>query len=212
MYTGLLHSHRLVVILFVVLYVIKLVLLLAGRQEQLAKFAKKTRIPEIIISSLFLLTGVGMLFMVAEVTPMILTKIVVVLGSIPIAVVGFRKSNKLLASLSVILLITAYGLAEMNKVGVNQEAISGAITQVDASDYDIEAHGAAIYKRNCSVCHGENGAAQRSGAKNIRVTQLTDEEIMSLLVNGKNTMPAYKGILAEQDMKAVIAYLHILKD
>ena len=98
MFTGLLHSHRLFVILFLLHYVIKLVLLLTNRKEQLAAYTQKTRVPEMIISVGFLLTGMGMLLKGAQFTNLILLKVVAVFVSIPVAVIGFKRANKGLAA------------------------------------------------------------------------------------------------------------------
>ncbi|TAE47437.1 MAG: hypothetical protein EAZ89_17910 [Bacteroidetes bacterium] len=212
MYTGLLHTHRLSVILFLLLYVVKLVLLLAGRKEQLQKVTKITRIPEMVISALFLLTGIGLLVMVAQITVMLVIKIVLVLASIPIAIIGFRKSNKLLASLSVLLIVAAYGLAEANKIGVDKDPLPAAVvSEVSEPGYDILAHGKALYARNCIVCHGEKGDMQGSGAKNLIISKLSDEELNKLVLYGKNAMPAYGKVYHGDEIKAVIAYVKTLR-
>ncbi|RMG67193.1 MAG: hypothetical protein D6722_13605 [Bacteroidetes bacterium] len=211
MYTGLLHSHRLVVILFLLLYVIKLGLLLLNREEALAKLTRYTRIPEMVLSVLFLLTGGIMLTQIAQITPLLLVKIGAVLASIPLAVIGFRKKNKLLGALSVLLILGAYGMAEANKIGVNQEPLTGIETDPAAADYDQGTHGLAIYARNCAVCHGADGTAGGSGAKNLQVSTLSDADIMSLLMEGKNSMPAYAKVLNEAERKAVLTYVKTLR-
>ena len=58
MYTGMLHTHTLVVILFLLIYLIKVGLLLFAKPETLDKFSKRIKIPEIIVSTLFLATGI----------------------------------------------------------------------------------------------------------------------------------------------------------
>ena len=158
MYTGLLHSHRLFVILFLLLYLVKLILLLTNKNELLEKVNSKLRIPEMIISTLFLLTGIGMMFMVAKITLWLIVKIVLVAASIPIAIKGFRSNSKPIAAFSVVLIILAYGFAEMNKVGVEVSPLAAEIiTQADQEGYDQLAHGLALYERNCQVCHGADG-------------------------------------------------------
>ena len=208
MYTGLLHTHRLAVILFLLIYLIKGILLIANRKEQLASFTQKTTWPERIISVLFLLTGIVMLFQVAEITPKLMIKIALVLATIPLAIFAYRKENKLLAGLVILLLVGVYGLAEMNKIGVSQEALSAdVISNASDSNYDEMAHGQAIYQRNCIVCHGPEGNLQGSGAKDLTTSQLSDDEIMTLLMEGKNAMPAYGEILSETERKAAMAYV-----
>ncbi|MEZ4827293.1 MAG: SirB2 family protein [Bacteroidia bacterium] len=212
MYTGLLHTHRLVVILFLLLYLIKAVLLLMNRKETLETFSRRFRIPEMIVSGLFLLTGIGLLLKTAEISPILVAKIVVVLAAIPLAVIGFRKENKILASLSVVFLIAAYGMAEMKKTGVNAAPLSAeVVTDPSNSSYDIVAHGKALYERNCIVCHGAAGNLQGSGAKDLTITQLDANAMKTLIQKGKNSMPSYEKLYSEQETDAVIRYIQQLK-
>lgn len=211
MYTGLLHTHRLVVTLFLFLYLIKLVLLLINKQEALERFSKRMRIPEMVLSALFLITGVVMLVQVAQITTLTIAKVVMVLASIPIAIIGFKRRQKVLAALSVVLILGAYGMAEADKIGVSQEALPQTVqTDPQTSEYDAIAHGKAIYDRNCIVCHGEHGKKQASGAKDITLTQLSEEELYQLVLNGKNSMPSYRGVLNEAEISAVLAYVETL--
>jgi len=211
-YVALTHTHRLVVTLFLLLYIIKAALLILNRKEALEKVTKVTRIPEMVISTLFLVTGVWLLFEIAEINVMHIVKIGMVLASIPVAVIGFRKGNKILAALSVLLLLGVYGIAEANKIGVNDEPIAAnIITETQAEGYDQLTHGEALYTRNCVVCHGPEGNLQLSGAKNLQVSQLSDEEMKTLIVNGKNGMPAYGKLYKEEETSAVIAYVKVLR-
>ncbi len=211
MYTGLLHTHRLAVILFLLLYLVKGGLLIFNQQAALEKLTKASRIPEVIISFLFLATGVWMMFLIAEIDALLWTKVGVVLASIPIAVIGFRRSNKLLAAISVLLIVGAYGLGEVHKVGGNEEKLAEElITDPSHESYDRIAHGAALYTRNCVVCHGEEGNIQKSGAKNLQMTKLSNEEMYKLILNGKNSMPAYEAVPGydKAGIEAVIAYIN----
>lgn len=206
------HSHRLVVILFLLLYVVKWVLLLANKTELLERITKATRIPEMIISTLFLLTGIGLAINIAQLTSMFWIKMLLVFGSIPLAVIGFRKSNKILATLSILLIVGAYGLAEMNKIGVESTPLASTLVSDPSADgYDQMAHGAALYARNCTVCHGPAGDMKGSGAKNLQITEKTEAEMKSLIQNGKNAMPAYGKLYNDAEIDAVIAYVKTLK-
>ncbi|WP_448520199.1 SirB2 family protein [Rhodoflexus sp.] len=211
MYTGLLHTHKLVVVLFLLIYLIKTFLLLAGKSEGLERFKKMTRIPEMVISTLFLLTGIVMLVQLPQIHPYVWIKVVAVLASIPLAVVGFKRSNKALASLSFVLLVGSYGLAEMSRNAPKQELAAGVVTDAGQSGYDIQLHGKAIYDANCVVCHGQDGALGAAGAKNLAVSQLSAEETIYVITNGKNAMPKYKKALSEQDIQAVAAYIGTFK-
>lgn len=212
MFTGLLHTHKLVVVLFLLLYLIKTILLLINKKEALASFSKKTRIPEMIISTLFLVTGLVMIFQLPSVNKFMIFKIVAVFASIPLAVIGFKKSNKILASLSLILLIGSYGLAEMSRRYVEKVEVSqGIITDASATNYDALVHGKALFTANCVQCHGEDGQLGLAGSKNLTVSQLDEAGIKNIISNGKNAMPPYKKVLNEQEVNALTKYVQGMK-
>jgi mono/diheme cytochrome c family protein len=211
MFTGLLHTHKLVVVLFLLIYLVKTILLLANRTEILERFKKIVRIPEMIISTLFLLTGAVMLFQLPQIHMYMWIKVAAVFASIPLAVVGFKRSNKALAALSFVLLLASYALAEMSRNAPAQELAAGIVTDATQSGYDIQLHGKAVYDANCTACHGEDGALGAVGAKNLATSQLTTEEAIQIIINGKNAMPKYKKTLSEQDIKAVATYIQSFK-
>jgi uncharacterized membrane protein SirB2 len=206
MYTGLLHTHKLVVILFLLHYFIKTVLLVLNKHEALEKYTKPTRVPEIIISSLFLITGVSMLIMGAHINNLLLIKITTVLASIPLAVIGFKKQNKVLAVLSLLLIVTSYGLAEMSRAQKGKVKVD--TTNVDGGPLAI---GKTIYTQECQNCHGASGNAMLAGAKNLRTSQLSHEDIIAIIRNGKNNMAAYKNLTYEQ-VEGVAQYVESLRD
>lgn len=211
MFTGLLHTHKLVVVLFLLIYLIKTFLLLIGKTEGLARFTKIVRIPEMIVSTLFLLTGIAMLVQLPQIHPYMWIKIAAVLASIPLAVIGFKRSNKALATVSFVLLVASYGLAEMSRNAPKQELKANVVTDASQAGYDMQLHGKAVYDANCTVCHGEDGALGAAGAKNLAISTLSNEEAINIITNGKNAMPKYKNTLSEQDIRAVAAYIGTLK-
>jgi len=208
MYTGLLHTHRLSVILFLFLYLIKRTFLLLNQKQRLETVTKWTRIPEMVISALFLLTGVGMLFQIGRVNIWLFVKIGLVLLSIPLAVVGFRRMKKFLAILSVFLIVCAYGLAEMQKRMVVKGDIPASVTlDHNADGYEILAHGEALFQANCIGCHGTDGKRNLSGAKDLTQSQLSEVDIKKLIRNGKNAMPSYESIYSDVEIDALTAYV-----
>jgi mono/diheme cytochrome c family protein len=215
MSTGLLHTHTLVVILFLVLYLVKLGLLLFSRKDALDKLTQRTRIPEMVISTLFLLTGIGLMVIApVRIQPLLIVKILMVLGAIPLAVIGFRRSNKILASLSVLLIIGSYGMAEAHagRMGESQDPLpETVVTAVGAADYDPLAHGEALYQRNCVVCHGKQGALAYNTAANLQTSVLNQAQIKGWVQAGvEGKMPAY-GWYSDQELEAVSAYTLSLK-
>jgi len=200
MYTGMLHTHTLAVGLFLILYVIKTLILLFGSADSLSKFTAKTKIAEMVISSLFLATGVFLYFNSGNITWMVNLKIALVLASIPLAVVGFKKRNSVLAVLSLLLLFGAYGLAEMNKKQVTR----APKPEVIIGSSELEA-GKNLYVAYCQACHGENGDAGRSGAKNLKVSALSKSEMEAYIRIGKGAMPGFSN-LSQEEIDAIILY------
>jgi mono/diheme cytochrome c family protein len=212
MFTGLLHTHKLVVILFVLLYFIKTILLLANKKEGLEKFKKVTKIPEMVISFLFLATGLVMIFQLPSINQFMIFKIVAVFASIPLAVIGFKKGNKMLAGLAMLLIIGSYGLAEMSRRYVEKvEVAQGTVTDASVSNYDALVHGKALFEGNCVACHGADGQAGIAGSKDLTITQLDGAGLKNIIVNGKNAMPPYKKVLNEQEVDALTKYVQSMK-
>ena len=186
MYKGFLHTHYLVVSLFLLIYVIKTVLLLSDKNELLAKFSKKIKVPEMIISFLFLGTGIYLMTQLpfgSKYDYLLWIKIVMVLISIPIAVVGFKKSNKILAALSLLLITGSFGLAEVyhKRKGIAKTASESNLVSND---------GKALYETNCVLCHGVDGKLGMAGAKDLTATTLDLAGIKEIIIHGKGTMPA----------------------
>lgn len=74
--------------------------------------------------------------------------------------------------------------------------------------------GADVYNRYCIGCHGVNGISVVPNAPNFaRKESLMqpDFNLLSSIKAGKNTMPAFFGILSDNDIYNVIAYLRTLK-
>jgi L-cystine uptake protein TcyP (sodium:dicarboxylate symporter family) len=78
MESGIRLTHLLVVVLFILIYLIKTTLLLLNKQETLMKFSKMVKVPEMIVSILFLVTGIYMLTQVPEIKSLLIIKIVAV--------------------------------------------------------------------------------------------------------------------------------------
>jgi len=91
MATGMLHTHYLFVVLFTLIYLIKTILLLSDKDELLEKFKKKTKVVEMIVSFGFLATGVFLLTQLPVITTIMIVKIILVVLSIPLAVIGYKK-------------------------------------------------------------------------------------------------------------------------
>ena len=199
-----LHTHTLVVSLFLLLYLVKTFLLVAGKEETLRMVSVKTKWAERIISVLFLATGIYLYLYSGNITWMLHLKIGLVFASIPLAIIGFKRKKSFLAILSVIFLLAAYGLAEMNKKRATK--LEKPALPVNASQLET---GQALYSSYCQSCHGKDGDAGLSGAKNLRLSILTTDEKKKLIRNGKGAMPAYSQ-LSDSELDMLVQYTETL--
>jgi hypothetical protein len=183
MYKGFLHTHYLVVTLFLLIYLIKTILLLSNRNDLLATFTKKVKVFEMIVSSLFLVTGIYLstqLPLGNKYDYLFYIKIVMVLVAIPIAIVGFKRSNKILAALSLLLITGSFGIAEAYTKRKATSKDTGV--QIAATD------GKALYEKNCSSCHGSDGKLGLAGALDLSVTKLDGNSIADIIQHGRGAM------------------------
>ncbi len=193
--------HVIVVLLFLLIYLVKTLLLLTNKKEQLARFTKIFRIPEMIISLLFLGTGIYLLVQLPEINNLMIIKIIAVLISIPLAIVGFKKSNKALASISLLLILAAYGLAEAS----HKKLISASKEPIAKND------GKELYTAYCTKCHGEDGKAGIMSATDLSLSQLDDAALFEMIKTGKGSMPSFGSQLDEQQVQAVGQYIKALR-
>lgn len=203
MYQTIFLTHKIVVILFLLIYLIKTVLLLSNSNGQLAKFSKIFKVPEMIVSFLFLITGGYMLMEIPEINSFMIIKLIAVFVSIPLAIIGFKKSNKLLAGLSLILLIAAYGLAEMSKKRGSKPESTTSPTTTDGKE---------IYSAYCTKCHGDDGKMGLVGATDLSTSSLDQESAIEIIKKGKNAMAGFQKQLSDEQIAAVAEYVETLRN
>ena len=81
------------------------------------------------------------------------------------------------------------------------------------------ADGPADYKAKCQMCHaanasGDTPAGKKLGAKDLRLPDAqkkTDAELLAVLQNGKNKMPAFKDKLSAQQLKDLVTVIRSMK-
>ena len=75
-------------------------------------------------------------------------------------------------------------------------------------------NGAKVYGERCADCHGNRGVPNMPGvpdfSRNERLMQ-SDLVLVKSISIGKGMMPAFQGILSENDILDVIAYLRTLQ-
>lgn len=207
MYEYIFIAHKYSSLIFLLLYVVKTFLLLTNKKEIHKKATSITKVPEMIVSFTFLATGIYMIMQSPLISMFTYIKLGCVVLAIPLAIVGFKKQNKLLAALSLVLIFVAYGLAEINKSQLKRAYLKNPI--IVTSDSSIEL-GLAVYQRNCEMCHGGNGDAGIAGSKNLKITKFSGNEQVQIIKNGKNSMPKFN-YLNDKELNAVVSYIATLK-
>lgn len=80
---------------------------------------------------------------------------------------------------------------------------------------------AELFQRQCVACHGKKGkgdgpaaAAMSPRPANLadpeRLGELSDEELIDVLTNGKGAMPSFGALLGPEEIRALVAYLREL--
>ena len=231
---GFLHLHLTVVTIFILLFTVKLVLLLINRREQLDVLRAKTKIIEMVLGSLILLTGGFLLYNAAVKETWMFVKLAGFVALIPMAIVGLKKGNKPLVIFSYLGFVYFYGVSETKSLKFKKDKIEIVTPAAPAADSSATAaidtaakattndilnananaglvHGKAIFEQVCAVCHGKDGALGAGGAANLTISKMTDEQKKNIVLNGKGLMAAYKDQLSESDIDAVVAYISTLK-
>ena len=82
---------------------------------------------------------------------------------------------------------------------------SDSTSKVDTA---VPPSGKELYLENCAVCHGEDGKLGASGAKDLTVSTLSDNEVLQRINEGKNGMPPMKSALeTKENVLAVADYV-----
>ena len=88
-------------------------------------------------------------------------------------------------------------------------AYAGAQAQ-DAATFKPEqiAAGAALYKKNCAICHGEKMVDTGGGFFNLLTFPPAQRSrFMTSVGNGKNSMPPWKSVLSQDQIGELFAYV-----
>ena len=173
----------------------------------LQKYSHVTKIPEMIISALFLITGIWLLVILDGIKTYHIIKFIFVFASIPLAIIGFKKNKYGLALISMVLIIGAYGLAEMSK---NKPFIPKNV-ELNTNINSPLAQGALVFHQNCVFCHGTDGKKMYRNAPDLTLSKSTEDAIIQTVREGsKNKMPAYNLVITDEEIAAVAKYVSSL--
>ncbi len=78
--------------------------------------------------------------------------------------------------------------------------------------------GKAIFTTKCALCHGPDGTGKTSIGKTLKIPdfhspdikKLADSDLKTVVTNGKNKMPSFKGKLTDAQIDQVISYVREL--
>jgi len=215
---GFLHSHVAVVTLFLVFLLFKTILLLANKKALLEKIRTRFKMVDPILGTLMLITGGYMLYLYGGAAPMYLwIKLVLVLIIIPVGIVAFKKENKIMATLALLLTFYIYGVSEAGSLTFSKNVEDATEIVVEDNNVDLEVtesmltDGEKIYLAECKKCHGTDGKKGLFKAPDLTKSELTLEERIAWIKQGKGVMPSYEDKLSADDIKSVAAYIEELK-
>lgn len=63
-----------------------------------------------------------------------------------------------------------------------------------------------LFNTKCGICHGQDGKMNYAGAKDLTLTSMTKEEIITQIKFGKGSMPPQKGVLDDEQIAALADY------
>jgi len=221
--TSILHSHVLIVVLFLLLFTYKVILLLLNRLDALERARSRTKVAEMVLGTLMLVTGGWLLFNYTGAPVWLITKIVLVVVAVPLGIVGLRRNNKVLAVLALVIFVYVYGMAETDSLTMKRNK-SQSLTNVYTPETDAAETGTtqdqivasmnntaltnaqAIYVNECSKCHGNDGTKGMSGAPSLTKSQLNLNDRAQIITRGRGLMPGYGKKLSEQEIEELAAY------
>lgn len=73
--------------------------------------------------------------------------------------------------------------------------------------------GREVYQQHCAGCHGADGRGAQLGVPDFTRGQglmINDLQLVQTLKIGKNIMPAYQGMLSDQQLADAVTYIRTL--
>ena len=78
--------------------------------------------------------------------------------------------------------------------------------------------GKSLFTSKCALCHGADASGNTAVGKNLKIKNLhspevqgmSDADLKTVITNGKNKMPPFKGKLTEAQIDQAIAYIREL--
>lgn len=85
----------------------------------------------------------------------------------------------------------------------------------------VVASGAEIYAQRCALCHGAEGKGDGPASAGLNpkprnhtdgsyMNAQTDEQLLTVIREGKGAMPAWKSVMSEEEIHAVLKHVRTL--
>lgn len=71
-------------------------------------------------------------------------------------------------------------------------------------------NGKEVFMRHCVACHGSSGEGSMPGLPNFKEGKTlfkNDSELMAIIRDGRGIMPSFNGLIKDDDIRDVAAYL-----
>lgn len=207
--TGILHTHHLIVGLYL-LYVLTIAFfIITQKKNAVTTIRGKFKFIRIGIEVLMLMTG-GYLMFKAPLGLSLITyvKLGGLVLSVVLLVIAQKRMSAPMAMLSLAMLLYVYMVAKKRDLtlGPEEMRVHNAFLQGTNSTEK----GKLIYEIACERCHGKTGEAQYRKAKNLKTTSLDVQRLSAFIKAGAGIMPSYD-YLTQDEMNALIDYLQTLK-
>ena len=74
--------------------------------------------------------------------------------------------------------------------------------------------GGQLYSRHCTTCHGDDGRGTMPGVPDFTRGEglfQSNQALQNVIREGKSVMPAFRGVLTNDEIKDIIAYLRMYR-
>ncbi len=199
--------HKISAGLFLLIYLVKGIIIFLKNDPFKQKTFKLIKVPEMLISATFLITGLYLLFSIGEPPAYLYGKLLLVVLAIPLAVIGQKRSKPLFLWISILIIVYVFGASETGSLTFKKEKIEMLADDGSGENYELLNIGSHVYGENCLRCHGRNGDLERYGAKKLIESSLSPEKRRSIILEGKGNMPGFSKKLDQKELESLELFL-----
>ena len=199
--------HKISASFFLLIYLIKGITIFSKNQAYKENLYARLKWIEMPASLIFFLSGIYLLFSIGDPPGYMYVKLILVLGAIPLAVIGQKRNKPVLLWLSIILIVYIFGASETRSLSFQKQRVEILADDGSGENFELIKLGSHIYGEHCLRCHGRNGDLERYGAGKLRGSTLSTEKRRSIILEGKGNMPGFSKKLDQKEMEALENFL-----